>query len=192
MRNRLKIYNLSNLHNSQVISKSMMTYCIFPLSYYITSMFTHFYETRRKDFVLMMGHHVLAFGAFWISLIMHRHYSGVISMIMHNSGIAVLETAKAFKYGGHKKMSNIVFLLYVFVFATSRLVLFPQLLYFMSFKLPQSPVTVMQNAQAAGLLCMNVYWTYNALKVVKSILTDTGSGQKVYKDELSSSEVEDN
>lgn len=120
-------------------------------------------------------------GEFWISLIMHHHYSAVIYMIMYNSGIAVLDTARAFKYAGHKKMSNIVFILHTVL----------QLLYCMPFKIPQSPVEIMQNAQAGALLWMNVFWAHNALKVVKSIINDMSSGRKGYKDELLSSKFED-
>lgn len=85
-----------------------------------------------------------------------------------------------------------MFMLYLFVFATSILVLLSHWLYFFAIKVPHSHVTKMQTAQAIALLCINVIWTYHALKIVKIILEDMTSEQEGYQDELSSSEVEDN
>lgn len=167
----------------------MMIYCIIPLSYYLSAIFTIFYETRRKDHWTMFAHHVSAFLGILVGFVIHRHLPNVMIMVIHDCADCFIEMAKSLKYAGLKRSSNVVFFVFAFAWITTRMFIFPQILYVLIFKAPSCPAAIIHYGCGVILLCMHTYWSYMTLKVVKKIIS---SNDQAYKDLLSSSEIEDN
>lgn len=169
----------------------MMLYCIIPLSYYLSALFTIFYETRRKDHWTMFAHHVAAFLGFLVGLLTHRYLANVMSMMMHDCADCFIEMAKSLKYAGLKRSSNVVFFVFAFAWITTRMLIFPHILNVLIFKSPSCPAASINYGCGVILLCMHTYWSYMILKIVKKIIMSSSNDQ-AYKDLLSSSEIEDN
>lgn len=134
-----------NQHLKPSIKLIYMCQCGFYI-YSISALLT--WETRRKDFAVMMSHHVVTVILISYSYITRFFRIGSIILALHDASDVFMEAAKVFKYSEKEFGASVCFGL----FALSWLVL--RLIYF--------PFWVIRSSSYYILLCLNLSDTYHA------------------------------
>ncbi|KAJ9159576.1 hypothetical protein P3X46_025078 [Hevea brasiliensis] len=83
------------------------------------------WETRRKDFAVMMSHHVVTVILIGYSYITRFFRIGSIILALHDASDVLMEAAKVFKYSGKELGASICFGLFAISWLLLRLVFFP-------------------------------------------------------------------
>ncbi|KAJ9175318.1 hypothetical protein P3X46_013883 [Hevea brasiliensis] len=83
------------------------------------------WETRRKDFAVMMSHHVITVILIGYSYIARFFRIGSIILALHDASDVFMEAAKVFKYSGKELGASICFGLFAISWLTLRLIFFP-------------------------------------------------------------------
>ena len=161
-------------------SFDVKAYYMIELGYYLQGIVSLlFWETRRKDFKVMMTHHIVT-----VTLIMTSHYSrmlrfGTMVFLLHDVSDIPLELAKASKYANMETLTNTFFAIFFLVWVLSRLVYFPlHIIRPAVFEVPKCPHISRKRFYAMGgfasllisLLIMHIYWTYLIVKIFKKAL----------------------
>lgn len=104
-------------------------YYVVELAYYIQAILALlFWETRRKDFAVMMMHHVVTVALITYSDVRHQERFGSMVFLLHDVADPPMEIAKLFNYSKNRFMSAVFFLTFVAAWITSRLVYLPAVL----------------------------------------------------------------
>ncbi|XP_075265200.1 uncharacterized protein LOC142357475 [Convolutriloba macropyga] len=144
--------------------------------YSIPSLFL--WETRRKDFVENLAHHIVT-----LFLIVYSHYVnfmrvGAMVLLLHDVCDIWLEFAKLGNYANNEALSTAMFVVFLLVWIAMRLVYFPfwiinstlyEVLTEVASKMPhvpKEPHYTMFNGMLIVLVILHVYWTFLILKVV--------------------------
>ncbi|KAL5544844.1 hypothetical protein UlMin_008628 [Ulmus minor] len=94
--------------------------------FYIYSSFALvFWETRRSDFYVSMGHHISTVILIVMSYILRFARVGSIILALHEGSDVVLEIAKMSKYCGYEGMAGFFFFLFVLSWTILRLIYYP-------------------------------------------------------------------
>ncbi|GAB2278008.1 Ceramide synthase loh2 [Dionaea muscipula] len=99
-----------------------MCQCGFYL-YSIAALLT--WETRRKDFAVMMSHHVITVILIGYSYISRFFRSGSIVLALHDASDVFMEAAKVFKYSEKELAASVFFGFFAVSWLALRLVYFP-------------------------------------------------------------------
>uniref|UniRef100_A0A2P2KGH8 Uncharacterized protein MANES_10G071500 n=1 Tax=Rhizophora mucronata TaxID=61149 RepID=A0A2P2KGH8_RHIMU len=83
------------------------------------------WETRRKDFSVMMSHHVITVVLIGFSYITRFFRVGSIVLALHDASDVFMEAAKIFKYSGSELGASICFGLFAISWLMLRLIFFP-------------------------------------------------------------------
>ncbi|KAL7118966.1 hypothetical protein ACP275_02G034000 [Erythranthe tilingii] len=83
------------------------------------------WETRRKDFSVMMSHHVVTVILISYSYIARFFQIGAVILALHDASDVFLEAAKIFKYSGKEVGASVCFGLFALSWLLLRLVFFP-------------------------------------------------------------------
>ncbi|KAH7569922.1 hypothetical protein JRO89_XS05G0018800 [Xanthoceras sorbifolium] len=92
------------------------TYSIFALM---------FWETRRSDFGVSMGHHVATLGLIVLSYISRFARVGSVVLALHDASDVFLEVGKMSKYSGAEGVASFAFILFVLSWILLRLIYYP-------------------------------------------------------------------
>jgi ceramide synthetase len=160
-------------------------YYMAELGYYLQGIVSLvFWETRRKDFGVMMAHHVVT-----VILIVFSHYTrllriGTMVLLLHDISDIPLELAKASRYANMKSLCHAFFAVFFLVWVASRLVYFPGVIIRTAlFEVPLcSHISLMRNYSMNAfntllltLLSFHVYWTYLISKILhKAVFKKAG------------------
>lgn len=99
---------------------------IFEIGFYTHSIYAHcFTETRRKDFVEMLVHHIATVLLVVCSFGLRLLGCGVVLLILHDISDVLFEIAKQLIYRRRETDANIVFALWVLSWIITRLIYFP-------------------------------------------------------------------
>ncbi|KAL5994553.1 Ceramide synthase 1 loh3 [Asimina triloba] len=99
---------------------------MFAAGFYTYSIFAlMFWETRRSDFGVSMGHHVATVILILLSYIFRFVRVGSIVLALHDMSDIFLEIGKMSKYGGYEGVASFAFLLFVASWIILRLTYFP-------------------------------------------------------------------
>lgn len=139
-----------------------------------------FIETKRKDRLEQMVHHVVTLCLLGYSYYLRVPYVGVMIMLVHDVNDIFLESAKMARYTGHISASEVIFALFFLSWIASRLVVFPfHIIRSTLFDVPEigrmygvqiQPHYSILNG-ALGVLCvLHVYWSYLIGKIVYNAL----------------------
>ncbi|XP_030477440.2 ASC1-like protein [Syzygium oleosum] len=94
--------------------------------FYIYSLFALvFWETRRSDFFVSMGHHVVSIILLVLSYMFRFARVGSIILALHDVSDVFMEVAKMSKYSGYERIASCSFLLFVLAWTTFRIIYFP-------------------------------------------------------------------
>ncbi|CAA2995066.1 LAG1 longevity assurance homolog 2-like [Olea europaea subsp. europaea] len=83
------------------------------------------WETRRRDFSVMMSHHVVTVILIAYSYMARFFRIGAVILALHDASDVFLEAAKVFKYSKNELGASVCFGLFAISWFTLRLVLFP-------------------------------------------------------------------
>jgi len=145
-------------------------YYILELGYYLQAIFSLvFWETRRKDFAVMMGHHIVT-----IILIVFSHWGrllriGTMVFLLHDVSDVPLELAKASRYANFDRLTDVFFAFFFLVWILSRIVYFPLVIIRTAlYEVPKCPriewkreyCMVAFDGLLLSLFAIHVYWTF--------------------------------
>ncbi|XVF45145.1 hypothetical protein PTKIN_Ptkin02bG0181500 [Pterospermum kingtungense] len=83
------------------------------------------WETRRKDFAVMMSHHVITVILIGYSYVARFFLIGSIILALHDASDVFLEAAKVFKYSERELGASVCFGLFAISWLLLRLIFFP-------------------------------------------------------------------
>ncbi|KAK6931410.1 TRAM/LAG1/CLN8 homology domain [Dillenia turbinata] len=84
-----------------------------------------FWETRRSDFGVSMGHHVATVILILLSYVFRFCRVGSVVLALHDASDVFLEVGKMSKYGGAETVASISFILFVLSWVLLRLIYYP-------------------------------------------------------------------
>ncbi|PIN25912.1 Protein transporter of the TRAM (translocating chain-associating membrane) superfamily [Handroanthus impetiginosus] len=159
-----------------------------------------FWETRRSDFGVSMGHHVVSSILIVLSYVFRFARVGSVVLALHDATDVFLEVGKMSKYSGAEALASCSFVLFVIFFFLLRLVYYPfWILWSTSYEVIQ--VLDRENHKAAGtiyyyifnsllfsLLVVHIYWW---VLMYRMLVKQIQAGGQVGEDVRSDSEDED-
>ncbi|KAL7136355.1 hypothetical protein ABFS83_10G024800 [Erythranthe nasuta] len=83
------------------------------------------WETRRKDFSVMMSHHIVTVILISTSYVTRFFRIGAVILALHDASDVFLEAAKVFKYSGKEFGASLFFGLFALSWVLLRLIFFP-------------------------------------------------------------------
>ncbi|CAA0826459.1 LAG1 longevity assurance homolog 2 [Striga hermonthica] len=156
------------------------------------------WETRRKDFSVMMSHHVITVLLIAFSYITGFFRVGTVILALHDASDVFLEAAKVFKYSGKELGASLCFGLFALSWVVLRLVFFPfwvirSTSYYLCdvLDLSQPYSTALYyffNTMLLTLLVFHIYWWILIYSMIMRQLKNRG---KVGEDIRSDSEDDD-
>lgn len=157
-----------------------------------------FWETRRSDFVVSMGHHVSSVTLIVLSYIFRFVRVGSIVLALHDASDVFMETGKMSKYSGAETVASIAFVLFVLCFTILRIIYYP---FWILRSTSYEVVLALKKDQVDGpfyyyvfntllyfLLVLHIYWWVLMLRMLIKQIQAKG---KVSEDIRSDSEDED-
>ncbi|XP_058115006.1 ceramide synthase 1 LOH3-like isoform X2 [Magnolia sinica] len=110
----------------QKIKLKLKVLYMFAAGFYTYSIFALiFWETRRSDFGVSMGHHVATVILILLSYVFRFARVGSIVLALHDMSDVFLEMGKMSKYGGYEAFASFSFILFVVSWIILRLTYFP-------------------------------------------------------------------
>lgn len=111
---------------SQTVKYKLKLYYIGQCAFYIYSVAALlFWETRRKDFSVMMTHHIVTIGLVGYSYTTGNFRVGSVVLALHDISDVFMEAAKLFKYGENEFIASALFGLFAISWFLLRLIYFP-------------------------------------------------------------------
>ncbi|KAH9640543.1 hypothetical protein HF086_001592 [Spodoptera exigua] len=111
------------------LSMDVYWFYLTTMAYIVSLSVTFFHDVKRKDFMEMLVHHIVAIFLLSLSWITTAFRIGIILIPLLDSTEALLEFVKAIKRANFEKMATILFVGFVPVWFYTRLYLFPLYLY---------------------------------------------------------------
>ncbi|KZV52406.1 Longevity assurance factor [Dorcoceras hygrometricum] len=156
------------------------------------------WETRRKDFFVMMSHHVVTVILIAYSYMTRFFRIGAVILALHDASDVFLEAAKVFKYSEIDLGASICFGFFAFSWLILRLIIFPfwvirsSSYYSCEFLRLSDPYMMMIyyvfNTMLLTLLVFHIYWWILIWSMITRQLKNKG---RVGEDIRSDSEDED-
>ena len=140
------------------------------LGFYWGLLGTQFIDVKRKDFWMMFVHHAATILLMSFSWTCNFFKVGTLVLIIHDVADIFLESAKLCKYGGAKKLSEVLFGMFAVSWFITRLGIYPTwIIYSVTVEAPQLvqyfPAYYIFNGLLSLLLLLNILWAYYILKV---------------------------
>ncbi|KAK1651312.1 hypothetical protein QYE76_069117 [Lolium multiflorum] len=184
---------------SQPIPSSLRLFYMCQCGFYIYSIFALIaWETRRKDFAVMMSHHVVTSVLIGYAFLTGFFRIGTIILALHDASDVFLETAKLCKYTEKELAASLFFGLFALSWLLLRLIYFPFWIIKTSSyqsiislrKLDRFPTTLYYifNTMLLTLLVFHMYWGKLIFLMIMRQLNNKG---KVGEDVRSDSEDDD-
>ncbi|KAJ3591659.1 hypothetical protein NHX12_006791 [Muraenolepis orangiensis] len=114
-------YNYPN----QPLTADLHYYYMVELSFYLSLLFSQFTDMRRKDFLVMLLHHLTSIFLLTFSYVNNMVRAGTLLMFLHDGVDVFMEAAKMANYAKCQTLCNILFAVFALLFISSRLGLFP-------------------------------------------------------------------
>lgn len=173
--------------------------------FYMYSIFALiFWETRRSDFGVSMGHHVATLILITTSYATRFVRIGSVVLALHDASDVFLEIGKMSKYSGAEGLASFSFILFVLVWTLLRLIYYPfWILRSTSYELVSvlkvekyetlGPIYYyMYNTLLFSLLVLHIYWSVLICRMlVKQIQARGKMSEDVRSDSESDNEHED-
>ncbi|XP_010528020.1 PREDICTED: LAG1 longevity assurance homolog 3 isoform X2 [Tarenaya hassleriana] len=111
--------------DQQIKVKLKLLY-MFAAGFYTYSMFALiFWETRRSDFGVSMGHHIATLILIVLSYLCRFSRVGSVVLALHDASDVFLEVGKMSKYSGAESIASFSFILFVLSWIILRLIYYP-------------------------------------------------------------------
>lgn len=160
------------------VSIYVQVYYIVEIAFYASLTFSQFTDVRRKDFIEMFIHHLLAIALMVFSWTCNLTRVGSLVLVLHDFADIWLELAKLAKYAKFDKICEIVYGFFTMSWFVSRLGIYPSwILYSTTVEAPQIielwPAYHIFNVMLYLLMVLHVIWTYFILKVAYNAIYAT-------------------
>ncbi|KAK4597377.1 hypothetical protein RGQ29_015071 [Quercus rubra] len=110
----------------QKIKLKLKVLYMFAAGFYTYSIFALiFWETRRSDFGVSMGHHFATLILIVLSFIYRFARIGSVVLAIHDASDVFLEIGKMSKYSGAEALASFAFIIFVFSWIVLRLIYYP-------------------------------------------------------------------
>ncbi|PHT97430.1 LAG1 longevity assurance -like protein 2 [Capsicum chinense] len=156
------------------------------------------WETRRKDFAVMMSHHIVTVILISFSYISSFFRIGIVILALHDASDVFMEAAKLFKYSGQELGASVLFGCFAVSWLVLRLFFFPFWVirsssYYLCevLKLSEAYDTMLYyffNTMLLTLLVFHIYWWVLICSMIRRQLNNRG---QVGEDIRSDSEDDD-
>ncbi|KAE9614516.1 hypothetical protein Lal_00012203 [Lupinus albus] len=185
----------------QKIKLKLKAVYMYAAGFYSYSIFALiFWETRRSDFGVSMGHHVATVILIVLSYIFRFARVGSVVLAIHDASDVFLEIGKMSKYSGAETMASFAFILFVLSWIILRLIYFPfWILWSTSYEVlltldkekhqKEGPIYYyVFNSLLYCLLVLHIYWWVLIFRMLVKQIQARG---KLSEDVRSDSESED-
>ncbi|KAK3015052.1 hypothetical protein RJ639_005577, partial [Escallonia herrerae] len=142
------------------------------------------WETRRKDFSVMMSHHIVTVILIGYSYITRFFRVGSVILALHDASDVFLEAAKVFKYSEKELGASVCFGLFAISWLILRLIVFPfWVIYSSSYHLIESlrmselyhvSLYYVFNTMLLTLLVFHIYWWILICSMIMKQLKNRG------------------
>jgi hypothetical protein len=170
-------------------------YYLLELSFWISCCAFLFFETRRKDIIEMIIHHISTVALVLYSYSFNFTRSGLLIMAIHDVGDIFLYSAKTTQYRGWQRTADVFFAAFALAFYIPRLIILPvwvaypliRVYHFPGFEALVAPISLLTPRFSLSamisvlciLICLHVMWgitiarmVVRTLKTSKSVADD--------------------
>ncbi|KAL7001315.1 Ceramide synthase 1 loh3 [Sarracenia purpurea var. burkii] len=110
----------------QMIKLKLKGLYMYAAGFYAYSIFALiFWETRRSDFGVSMGHHIATLILILLSYILRFARVGSVVLALHDASDVFLEVGKMSKYSGAETLASLSFIVFVLSWILLRLIYYP-------------------------------------------------------------------
>ncbi|KAM4570803.1 ceramide synthase 5-like [Fundulus diaphanus] len=109
----------------QPLSPGQYNYYVAELAFYWSLMVSQFTDIKRKDFMIMLVHHLATIFLITISYGNNMLRAGTLVMCVHDASDIFLEAAKLANYAKYQRLCDTMFVVFSIIFFFTRLVIFP-------------------------------------------------------------------
>ncbi|XP_015281110.1 PREDICTED: ceramide synthase 5 [Gekko japonicus] len=180
----------------QPLISGLYYYYIIQLAFYWSLVFSQFTDVRRKDFLMMFVHHLVAVGLISFSYINNMVRVGSLVICLHDVADFWLEAAKLANYAKYQRFCDLTFILFSAIFIFTRLGIFP--IWILNTTLFESweligpyPSWWLFNGLLILLQILHVIWSYFIIRVAYKALARGKVSKDDRSDVESSSDEED-
>lgn len=129
---------------------------------------TLLFENKRKDFGIMLTHHVVTVLCNSITWICNLHRAACLITFVHYCVDWILDIGRALNYAKCKRTFNVLFCIHTITWIITRFIVFPRIIYecmLFTYKTPY-PVTIILSGMLAGLMILHIIWTYGLFQLI--------------------------
>ncbi|XP_060575419.1 ceramide synthase 5-like [Ruditapes philippinarum] len=177
------------------VSRDIYCYFIFELSIYWHLIFNLLMDFKRKDFWLSAIHHFCTIVLMYFGWVLNFVRIGSLVLLVHDASDPWVDLGKLLVYSKRKRASEIIFVIFIFVWMSTKDGIYPFiLLYSTTFEaqvyLPVTKYTVIFfNSFLYILMILHVMWTYMIFEVIINKLRygelkDVRSDEELESDDL--------
>ncbi|KAM6981924.1 ceramide synthase 5-like [Tautogolabrus adspersus] len=109
----------------QPLSPGQYNYYVAELAFYWSLMFSQFIDIKRKDFFIMLVHHLATIMLITFSYANNMLRAGTLVMCVHDASDIFLEAAKLANYAKYQRLCDGLFVVFSISFFITRLVIYP-------------------------------------------------------------------
>lgn len=155
-----------------LIPKRVIFYYYLEIGHYISSIVYIFLEPKMSDFYQMLLHHFVTLVLLFVSYHVNLLRYGMVIMFLHDVSDPFMEIAKILVYSKRQRFADYMFLVFAFVFITTRCFIFPTCLvfpcYYYGFKYGLNRLFKALLCSLTTLYALNVIWSFFILKMIHS------------------------
>lgn len=185
--------------------REIFWYYIIQMSFYLSLIFSLYFDVKRKDFLEMAIHHVATVLLLFLSYCNNFYRMGCLVLLLHDPCDVILQVVKMAKYLKCQRICDSCFVIFSAMWLVTRLLIFPmKILYSCFFEAPLILNTVLNCPSCTlpyiyyamnGMFCvlqvLHIIWFCFIIKAVKGAL-DRGGVQKDSRSETESNDSTDN
>uniref|UniRef100_A0A667XU82 Ceramide synthase 5 n=1 Tax=Myripristis murdjan TaxID=586833 RepID=A0A667XU82_9TELE len=153
------------------LSPGQYNYYVAELAFYWSLMFSQFTDNKRKDFIIMLVHHLATITLITFSYANNMLRAGTLVMCVHDASDIFLEAAKMANYAKYQRLCDGLFVVFSIIFFLTRLVIYPFCVLFESWEIvgPYQSWWLL-NGLLLVLQALHVIWFYLITRIaVKAI-----------------------
>ncbi|XP_040910216.1 ceramide synthase 5-like isoform X2 [Toxotes jaculatrix] len=109
----------------QPMSPGQYNHYVAELAFYWSLMFSQFTDIKRKDFIIMLVHHLATIILITFSYANNMLRAGTLVMCVHDASDIFLEAAKLANYAKYQRLCDGLFVVFSISFFLTRLVIYP-------------------------------------------------------------------